>query len=73
MKVWMNSLLTEEDDKTPNVAAILWIVGAVFFVVFAGIAVWKSGTFDAQSYGIGFGSVLGGGGAGLALKQKSGA
>lgn len=73
MKAWINSLLTEEDNSTPNIASVLWVVGVLGFIILAGYAVWHSGAFDAQSYGIGFGSVLGGGGAGLALKQKSGA
>jgi len=72
-KEWFNSLLTEEDDRTPNVAIVAWAVGTFFFIVFAGYSVWHTGKFDMQSYGIGFGALMTAGGGSLWMKQRSGA
>lgn len=70
----LKSLLTEDDDSTPDIVAVLFVVGVVVFLVLAVWAVAVNKTpFDMQSYGIGFGSVLTGGGAAIFAKKKSGA
>ena len=61
---------TGKDNRTFDWGRILWAMGGVAFIVYAGWEVFKTNHFAAQDFGIGFGGILGGGGAGLALKAK---
>ena len=68
--IWQH-LFTGKDGETYDLGRILWAVAAVGFVVFAAIAVLHGKDFNPQDYGIGAGSLLGGGGAGIGLKSKT--
>ncbi len=63
--------LTGIDGETYDPARVIFFLGALAFIAYSGYTVWKLGTFDPQSYGLGFGGILGGGGAGIGLKAKT--
>jgi hypothetical protein len=55
----LKSLLTDAQDQY-DIGFVAWLAGVAVFLVLACIT-WQK--FDAQQFGIGFGAVLGGGGA----------
>lgn len=63
--------LTGIDGESYDVARVLLFLGGIAFIVYSGYHVWHNRSFDFQSYGIGLGSILGGGGAGIGLKAKT--
>lgn len=63
--------LTENNNKSFDVARVLWVIGVLAFIIFSGYAVWKSGEFDYIGYGTGLGIVLAAGGAAVALKNTN--
>jgi hypothetical protein len=71
MPGWLNQIITEPDNRTVCIVRIMSIVGAGEFFALAAKTALKSGTFDMQSFGIGFGTLLGGIGAALKLKKDS--
>lgn len=72
MRQGLKNILTEKDNITYDAGRVLWVAGTVAFICFTGYQVFRQGTFDASSYGIGLGSLLTGGGAGLGLKSREG-
>jgi hypothetical protein len=63
--------LTGRDNKTFDGGRILWIVGGLAFIAYGGWEVFLTNHFPAQDFGIGFGSILGGGGVGIGFKAKA--
>ena len=51
--------LITDDEGQYDIGFVLWMVGGVVFPVLACV---NYGRFDAQTFGIGFGAVLGAGG-----------
>jgi hypothetical protein len=70
------SLLTDIlDSKNPRAEAHLamTILASLAFIIFTGYVVIKTGVFDAQSFGMGFGLLFAGGGVaagGQGLQRK---
>ena len=62
---------TGKDNTTLDIGRILWFQGVVFYFGMSAYALYKTGTFDPTAWGTGFGLVLAGGGAALALKSKT--
>jgi hypothetical protein len=62
---------TGKDNATFDIARVLWALGAVTFVFYVGWTVYRSGAFDAQAYGTGFGLIMGGGGGSVWAKAKT--
>ncbi len=62
--------LTGKDNQTYDIGRILWVIGVLIFFILAIIDDVKNGKFDPQSYGIGLGGLLAGGGAAIGLKLK---
>jgi hypothetical protein len=63
--------LTGKDGESYDIGRVLWIVGVFTFIGLSFYAVMRSGTFDPLNWGAGYGALLGGGGAGVALKAKT--
>lgn len=62
----LRDLVTDDDDQY-DVGFVIWALGSMAFLVLAGVN-WHR--FNPQEFGIGFGSVLGGGGAMSWLRKK---
>lgn len=65
IKKWMKDAFYQADG-TLDLSRVLMALGCLAFIaqgIFA--LLWKGQTFDAQAYGIGFGALLGGSGAGV--------
>lgn len=63
------------DSKNPRAEAHLamTILASIAFIIFTGYVVMKTGVFDAQSFGMGFGLLFAGGGVaagGQGLQRK---
>ena len=52
--------LVTDDEQQYDIGFVLWLVGGVVFLILAAVN-WSK--FDAQTFGVGFGAVLGAGGA----------
>lgn len=63
--------LTGIDGESYDIARVLLLMGGIAFILYSGYHVWRNGTFDFQAYGIGLGSIIGGGSAGIGLKAKT--
>ena len=68
MKTLLLHIFSGADNQTADIARVLWTLGVLSFVVYAGINVWHNHAFDPMAYGTGLGAVLAGGGAGVGLK-----
>ncbi len=64
-------LVTTSDGESGDIGRLLWAAGVASAIVFTGFAVYKSGTFDIQAYGIGFGVLLAAGAGALKLKEST--
>jgi hypothetical protein len=71
MKLLLLHIFSGPDNQTTDVARVLWAVGVVSFIGFAGWHVIANHQFDPMAYGTGLGAVLAGGGAGVGLKYKA--
>ncbi len=71
IKKILNDCFTGKDNRTFDWARILWALGGFAFVLYAGWETFKTSHFAAQDYGIGFGGIMGGGGASLAFKART--
>jgi len=67
----LKDLFTGPDGKTHDPARWLWIIGIVAFIGFAGFEVYKSGKFDMMNYGLAYAALLGGGAAGVKVKEST--
>ena len=47
------------------------ILGTCAFIGFAGYEIYKSGHFDMVNFGIAYGTLLGGGAAGVKVKEST--
>lgn len=70
-KKYLHDLLTESDNSTFCPLRIIAIVGVLQYFAMAWAHYIQHGVFDAQSYAIGFGALLGGTGVALGLKRDS--
>jgi hypothetical protein len=68
---WITDILTENDGVTICPGRMALIFGASTFLALAIWAVYLKHDFDAQSFGLGYGSLLGGGLAGIWAKSKT--
>jgi len=72
MNKFIKDLLTEINGEKFDVARVLWILGVLVYIGLSIAAVIIKGQlWDPVNYGIGFGAVLAGGGAALALKKDA--
>jgi len=66
MPTFLKHLLTLSDNSTYDIVRVLAVVSLIQFLGSEGYVVYKSGAFDAQSFGMGLGAVIAG--VGVALK-----
>jgi len=73
MKIWgwIKQAVTEPDNRTVCIVRLMSIAGVGEFLFLAAKTTLKAGAFDMQSFGLGFGGLLGGIGAALKLKKDS--
>ena len=71
MKKMIKDLFTGPDGETHDPARWLWIVGVIVFLGLSGFEVYKTNRFDMVNYGIAFGTLLGGGAAGVKIKEST--
>lgn len=72
MSNFIRNLFSTVDDDSFELARVLWAVGVVAFIVYAGIALLiLHQAWSPSEYGIGFGAVLVGGGIGTAQKDRA--
>ena len=70
-KRMIKDLFTGIDGETQDPARWLWILGAVTFLLFAGYSVYNTGKFDMMAFGMAYGALLAGGGAGVKIKEST--
>lgn len=69
---WLKDLLTERDNETFEVSAVLAFLSVL---VFLGLSIWKmilTRQFDPISYGTGASAIIGGGGLSRLFKGRVG-
>lgn len=71
VKEFIMNVITEPDNRTPCVARLIAIAGSLQYLGLAIAHYIQHGVFDAQSYAVGFGALLGGVGVALGLKRDS--
>jgi len=71
MKTFLQHLFTGADNQTFDIARVLWAIGVLSFIGFAGWHVAQNHQFDPVGYGAGLGAVLAAGGAGVGFKGKT--
>lgn len=72
LKRFFLHLFTGLDNRTFDVARVLWAASVLTFLGLAIVHVaFNKQAFDAQNFGLGAGGVLAGGGAGVGLKANS--
>ena len=63
--------VTTKDGESYDVGRVLWVLGAIAFLGLTVYVAISKGVFDTLNFGAGYAGILGGGGAGLALKSKT--
>lgn len=71
MKTLLLHLLTGIDGQTYDPARVLWVVGMLAFLAFAGWEVFKSGKFDMLNFATAYGVMLASGAASVKIKESS--
>jgi hypothetical protein len=71
LKKFVTHCLTGKDNETFDIARVLWGVGVLSFVLYAGWAAFWSGAFDLRAYGEGFAFIMGAGGGSVWAKAKT--
>jgi hypothetical protein len=66
LKILLDSV-TEADGKTYDVTRLMLIGGVL---VFLGLAIYNATAFNPQDFGIGLGTLLGGGGLAVGARAK---
>jgi len=65
-------ILTGIDGESFDVGRVLWVLGVLAFVGYAGYdLIVNKQPFNPQNYGIGLGGALAGGGLGIGMKAKT--
>jgi len=71
LQKFLANLFTEPDNQTWCIVKILTGLGALTFLGASIYHVILNHTFDAQSFGMGFGSMLAGGGGSMLMKKDT--
>jgi len=72
MKDMLRHLLTGVDNRTYDIARVLWLLGGLQFLAMAGYAVIvNKQPFAPMEYGAGLGAMLTAGGIGVAVKSRA--
>jgi hypothetical protein len=66
----LKDLVTESDGVSYCPARLLWITGAIAFIMLSFYAAIHGKDFNSQDFGLGYGGLLAGGGSSVLLKGK---
>jgi hypothetical protein len=69
MNKFFSDIITDITGNDYDVAKILWILGIISYIVYAGIHIYLNHIYDPMLYGTGLGAALGGGG--FAVQQRN--
>lgn len=67
----IKDILTGVDNQTYDVGRLLWVLGVLVYLGLSITALVKGQPWEPQSFGIGLGAVLAGGGAALGFKKAT--
>lgn len=70
-KCWLYQAFTGKDNKTIDIGRVLWAIGVLVFLSLSVYDTIRGSSFDAQTWGIGFGATLAAGGAAIAMKANT--
>ncbi|WP_020474575.1 hypothetical protein [Zavarzinella formosa] len=68
---FIKDCLTGKDGESFDIGRALWMAGALAFIGLSLYSLYRGGAFDPINWGTGYGAILGGGGAGVAMKSKT--
>jgi hypothetical protein len=68
---FIKQLITGVDNRTVDVARVLWVVGVIAFLGLTGFQVYKTGAFDMVNYAMAYSGLLAGGAAGVKIKAST--
>jgi hypothetical protein len=68
---WFVHCITGIDGETVDPARLLWIVGVISFLCFAGYEVWNTKHFDMVNFSLAYAGLLAGGAAGVKIKAST--
>lgn len=68
---WLKHCLTGIDNQTFDPARVLWVVGILSFLGFAGWEVYRSSHFDMTNFATAYGVLLASGAGAVKLKESS--
>jgi len=71
IKKLVKDCVTGPDGETYDPARILWIVGVVTFMGFAGWEVYKTNHFDMVNFSLAYSGLLAAGAAGVKIKEST--
>lgn len=71
MRRQVKQVLTGRDNETYDIGRISLFIASMAFLVFTGYDLYLNKKFDAQAFGLGFGSMSAGAGALLKLKENT--
>lgn len=69
-KKFLVHCLTEVDNTTFDITRVALALGVLTFLALAVYHEISTGQFDMSNFGLGYGSLLGAGGAGVGIKSK---
>lgn len=70
MNKFIKDIITDITGNDYDVAKLLWIIGVISFIGYAGFHMWINKNFDPMAYGTGLGAALAGGGFSVAQRNK---
>lgn len=68
---FLRDLFTGKDNKTWDLGRIMWFLGTLVYFAMTLYSLYQGIAIDPMNWATGFGAILAGGGAALALKQSS--
>ena len=68
---WLIHIFTGKDNSTVDPARVLWILGVVVFLGFAGYEIYRTQKFDMTTFAMAYGTLLGAGAAGVKIKETT--
>lgn len=68
---FIRQLFTGIDNTTVDVARVLWVMGAVAFILFSAYEVYETGSFDMTNFSLAYSGLLACGAAGVKIKAST--
>ena len=67
----LKDCFTGRDNCTYDVGRILWALSVIAYIVFSGMDVYLTTTFEYEQFGVGLATILGAGGLSLYFKKET--